>query len=60
MTKNEWCKCSFCGHKLFRVIHEVSGTIEIKCPSCKRIYPIDIAKKPPQEHLSTINNRKRL
>lgn len=40
MKKNDWCKCPFCEHKLFRIEDALSGTIEMKCPSCKRIYKI--------------------
>lgn len=58
MIKNDWCICHFCGHKLFKVKENVTGTIEIKCPSCKRIYAIDLAKKPPQERLFTIATKR--
>lgn len=36
-----WIKCPFCGHKLFKAFEEWIGHIEIKCPSCKRIFEIE-------------------
>ena len=42
MIKNDWCRCPFCSHKLFRFCGKVFGIIEIKCPSCKKIFKIDL------------------
>ncbi len=38
--ESKWIHCPACGHRLFRL---TSGTFEaeIKCPSCKRILPIN-------------------
>lgn len=38
--ENKWIFCPACGHKLFK-LKEGRFEIEIKCPSCKRILPIN-------------------
>lgn len=37
--ESKWMTCPNCGHKLFKLI-DGKFTIEIKCPSCKRIETI--------------------
>lgn len=46
---SKWIHCPICGHRLFRLI---SGQFEaeIKCPSCKRIMPINQDTKGGDRH----------
>lgn len=44
-NKDNWIRCSNCGHKLGKIINEGSGClIEIKCHSCKAINLCNISK----------------
>ena len=38
--ESKWIHCPNCGHRLFRLI-QGKFDIEMKCPSCKRILPIN-------------------
>jgi len=41
IDKDGWCRCSRCGHKLFRVnAIGINMVIEIKCHSCRAIETI--------------------
>lgn len=41
-----WIECPYCSHKLFKVTDEKATIrLEIKCPSCKRVYPLYIDGK---------------
>lgn len=40
-----WVECPYCIHKLFKTEESASGKIEIKCPSCKRIYELEIKEE---------------
>ena len=44
MKRSNWFFCPYCTHRLFRFCNKASGIIEIKCPSCKRIFEIDLEK----------------
>lgn len=46
MKSSKWCNCPFCTHRLFRIETSLTGRIEVKCPSCKRIYTIDFDGMP--------------
>lgn len=41
-----WINCPYCGHRLFKA---VSGDwrIEVKCPSCKKIYELTGGESSP-------------
>lgn len=43
-TKDEWVRCTKCGHKLFKTAepNKRGVYIEIKCHSCKEIQKIEL------------------
>lgn len=38
----KWVRCPYCTHRMFRVLDNGSIRIEIKCPSCKRIFELNL------------------
>lgn len=44
MTSSKWVFCPHCGHKMFKQI-KGEWELEVKCPSCKRIYVLKGGEK---------------
>lgn len=39
----KWVRCPYCTHRMFRVLDDGSLRIEAKCPSCKRIFEVEVS-----------------
>lgn len=50
--ESKWIHCPACGHRLFRLI-QGRFDIEIKCPSCKRILPVNQDTKGGDRYVRT-------
>ena len=56
---SKWVHCPACGHRLFRLI-QGRFDIEIKCPSCKQILPVNQDTKGGDRNVRTQRTMQRL
>ena len=43
VRSEKWVRCPYCTHRMFRVLDDGSMKIEVKCPSCKKIFVLEVA-----------------
>lgn len=47
MKRNKEARCPNCKHRLFDILPDTNGKVEIKCPQCKAVITIDISNNIP-------------
>jgi len=39
-SKDNWVRCPYCRHKLFKKLMSGDALIEVKCSSCKNVFEV--------------------
>ena len=54
---SRWHECPYCTHKLFKSEQPLSGQIQIKCPSCKMIFWMDLSVDERKNAIEALRKR---